>query len=120
FKACLLLGSGSVILGCHHEQDMRKMGGLRKLMPLTAKTYWYACVCITAAPIFFLGNGFFSKDEILWKAFSAGSNLVVPGPLIYLVGLVAAAGTSFYMWRSYYLTFTGQYRGGHRSLGQHP
>jgi NADH-quinone oxidoreductase subunit L len=113
FKACLFLGSGSVILGCHHEQDMRKMGGLGKLMPLTSRTYWYACVCITAAPIFFLGNGFFSKDEILWKAFSAGSNIVVPGALIYLVGLVAAAGTSFYMWRSYYMTFTGEYRGGH-------
>ncbi len=117
FKACLFLGSGSVILGCHHEQDMRKMGGLGKLMPLTAKTYWYACVCITAAPIFFLGNGFYSKDEILSKAFGAGANLVVSGAAIYVVGLIAAAGTSFYMWRSYYMTFTGEYRGGHEAHG---
>jgi NADH-quinone oxidoreductase subunit L len=108
FKACLFLGSGSVILGCHHEQDMRKMGGLKKYMPLTERTYWYACVAISGFPI---ASGFFSKDEILWNAFN--SHLLVPGWLIWLIGWLAATGTSSYMWRSYYMTFTGEYRGGH-------
>ncbi|MFZ5472029.1 MAG: proton-conducting transporter membrane subunit [Myxococcota bacterium] len=111
FKACLFLGSGSVILGCHHEQDMRKMGGLKKYMPLTEKTYLYACIAIAGFPI---ANGFFSKDEILWKAFDSGSNLLDPtiGKVIWFVGWLTALGTSFYMWRSYYMTFTGEYRGG--------
>jgi NADH-quinone oxidoreductase subunit L len=110
FKACLFLGSGSVILGCHHEQDMRRMGGLKKLMPVTAKTYLYACIAIAGFPI---ANGFFSKDEILWKAFDSGSNMLNPaiGKLIWAVGWLTACGTSFYMWRSYYMTFTGEYRG---------
>jgi len=108
FKACLFLGSGSVILGCHHEQDMRKMGGLKKFMPITERTYWYACVAISGFPI---ASGFFSKDEILWKAFS--SHLPFPGWIIWLAGWIAATGTSYYMWRSYYMTFTGEYRGGH-------
>ncbi|MBI5507839.1 MAG: NADH-quinone oxidoreductase subunit L [Deltaproteobacteria bacterium] len=111
FKACLFLGSGSVILGCHHEQDMRKMGGLKKYMPVTRWTYWMACVAITTAPLFFLSNGFFSKDEILWKAFDA-QHLLVPGWVVWLIGFIGAAFTSFYMWRSYYMTFTGLYRGG--------
>jgi len=111
FKACLFLGSGSVILGCHHEQDMRKMGGLKKYMPLTEKTYRYACIAIAGFPI---ANGFFSKDEILWKAFTSGSNMLDPsiGKIIWAVGWLTACGTSFYMWRSYYMTFTGEYRGG--------
>jgi len=110
FKATLFLGSGSVILGCHHEQDMRKMGGLAKSMPSTARTYLIACIAITTAPFFFIANGFFSKDEILWKAFDAG-HLLIPGWVIWGIGWLGAALTSFYMWRSYYLTFTGEYRG---------
>ena len=113
FKACLFLGSGSVIHGMHaveHDevavQDMRNMGGLKRVMPLTARTYFVACLAITAAPIPFFA-GFWSKDEILWKAFTTESTGVVPGLLIYVMGLVAALCTSFYMWRSYYLTFTG-------------
>jgi NADH-quinone oxidoreductase subunit L len=121
FKACLFLGSGSVILGCHHEQDMRKMGGLSKYMPWTRKTYLYACIAIAGFPI---ANGFFSKDEILGLAFSSGNNLLDPaiGKLIWFVGWVAACGTSFYMWRSYYMTFTGEYRGGgaHDDHGHSP
>ncbi len=111
FKACLFLGSGSVILGCHHEQDMRKMGGLKKHMPITATTYLVACWAIAGFPF---AAGFYSKDEILWKAFSSG-NLLFPGGgvLIWLMGAVAALGTAFYMYRSYYLTFSGEYRGGH-------
>src|SRR5712664_2158935 len=115
FKACLFLGSGSVILGCHHEQDMRKMGGLKRFMPLTEKTYLYACIAISGFPI---ANAFFSKDEILWRAFDSGHNLLDPslGKLIWFIGWLTACGTSFYMWRSYYMTFTGEYRGaaGHR------
>jgi NADH-quinone oxidoreductase subunit L len=110
FKACLFLGSGSVILGCHHEQDMRRMGGLKRFMPLTEKTYLYACIAISGFPI---ANGFFSKDEILWRAFDSGHNLLDPslGKLIWFIGWLTACGTSFYMWRSYYMTFTGEYRG---------
>jgi len=110
FKACLFLGSGSVILACHHEQDMRKMGGLREYTPITRWTYLAACVSIAGFPI---AAGFYSKDEILWKAFTA-RGLVAPwiGPAIYLVGTIAALGTSFYMFRSYFMTFTGKYRGG--------
>ncbi|HYV65581.1 MAG TPA: NADH-quinone oxidoreductase subunit L [Myxococcales bacterium] len=110
FKACLFLGSGSVILACHHEQDMRKMGGLREYTPITRWTYLAACVTIAGFPI---ASAFYSKDEILWKAFTA-RGLAAPwiGPAIYLIGTVAALGTSFYMFRSYYMTFTGKYRGG--------
>ncbi|MFH1811131.1 MAG: proton-conducting transporter membrane subunit [Pseudomonadota bacterium] len=108
FKACLFLGSGSVIMGSHHNQDMRWMGGLKKYMPKTAFTYWAACVAIAGFP---LGAGFYSKDEILWKAFDSG-NVLLPGGglMIWLLGFIAATGTSFYMWRSYYVTFTGQNR----------
>ena len=115
FKACLFLGSGSVILGCHHEQDMRKMGGLKKHMPVTRLTYLAACWAIAGFPWM---NGFYSKDEILWKAFTSehlalfGHPTPWLGGFIYLLGIVAATGTSFYMFRSYYMTFTGEYRGG--------
>src|SRR5204862_4079386 len=111
FKACLFLGSGSVILACHHEQDMRKMGGLAKYTPITRWTYLAACWAIAG---FTWAAGFYSKDEILWKAWIA-DGLTAPwiGQAIYVVGAVAALGTSFYMFRSYYMTFTGEYRGGH-------
>ena len=109
FKACLFLGSGSVILACHHEQDMRKMGGLKKFTPITRWTYLAACWAIAGFP---WASGFYSKDEILWKAWTA-ENLSAAwiGPAIYVVGAIAALGTSFYMFRSYYMTFTGEYRG---------
>ncbi|MHB1843865.1 MAG: NADH-quinone oxidoreductase subunit L [Deltaproteobacteria bacterium] len=110
FKACLFLGSGSVILACHHEQDMRKMGGLKEYTPITRWTYALACIAISGFPVM---SGFYSKDEILWKTFTT-ENLVAPwiGPVLWAIGLVAAGGTSFYMWRSYYLTFwSGKYRG---------
>jgi len=122
FKATLFLGSGSVILGCHHEQDMRKMGGLKQHMPITRFTYLAACWAIAGFPWM---NGFYSKDEILWKAFGSGHLALfgVPtpwlGPAIYLVGIVAATGTSFYMFRSYYMTFTGAYRGGEGHHDEH-
>jgi NADH-quinone oxidoreductase subunit L len=149
FKACLFLGSGSVIHGMHflehkkhhahadahgevdqhahgheadahgvaaHEhatpdlrlaadpydpQDMRNMGGLRKLMPSTHWTYLIACITISGLVPF---AAFFSKDEILFKAFTNG-NTIIPGALIWLLGTMAALGTAFYMFRSYYMTF---------------
>jgi NADH-quinone oxidoreductase subunit L len=122
FKATLFLGSGSVILGCHHEQDMRKMGGLKKFMPITRMTYLYACIAIAGFPI---ANGFYSKDEILWKAFTSrhlelfGTPTPWLGPAIYVIGIIAATGTAFYMYRSYYMTFTGEYRGGEGHHASH-
>jgi len=101
FKACLFLGSGSVIHGCSGEQDMRKMGGLKKFMPSTAKTMFIATLAIAGIPGL---AGFFSKDEILANAF--GRSI-----LLWLVGIVAAACTAFYMFRLYYMTFRGEYRG---------
>ena len=121
FKATLFLCAGSVILGCHHEQDMRRMGGLARHMPLTRFTYLVACIAIAGFPV---ANGFYSKDEILWKAFTSdhlalfGAPVPWLGPAIYLVGILTAIGTAFYMFRSYYLTFTGPYRGGAR-LDEH-
>jgi NADH-quinone oxidoreductase subunit L len=116
FKACLFLGAGSVIHGMHaveHDeaasQDMRNMGGLKKVMPKTALTYQIACLAITAAPIPFFA-GFWSKDEILFRAWTSQNIGFMPPALIYAMGLVAAVGTSFYMWRSYYLTFEGKPR----------
>ena len=82
-------------------QDMRNMGGLAALMPKTRWTYLIACWAIAGFP---WAAGFFSKDEILWKAFSNGSTLV-PGVVIWGMGLIAATCTSFYMFRSYYMTF---------------
>jgi NADH-quinone oxidoreductase subunit L len=116
FKACLFLGAGSVIHGMHaveHDetqvQDMRNMGGLKKVMPKTALTYQVACLAITAAPIPFFA-GFWSKDEILFRAFTSQNIGFMPTAVVYAMGLVAAVGTSFYMWRSYYLTFEGEPR----------
>jgi NADH-quinone oxidoreductase subunit L len=114
FKGCLFLCSGSVILACHHEQDMRKMGGLKDYLPITRWSYWAACVAISGFP---LASGFYSKDTILWQTWTT-ENLSTPwgfqgiGKILYFIGLIAAGGTSFYMWRSYYLTFfSGKYRG---------
>jgi NADH-quinone oxidoreductase subunit L len=115
FKACLFLAAGSVIHGMHAissdesvSQDMRRMGGLRRVMPKTARAYLLACIAITAAPIPFFA-GFWSKDEILWRAFTTENTGPVPGFAIYAMGLVAAAMTSFYAWRSYFLTFEGEH-----------
>jgi NADH-quinone oxidoreductase subunit L len=106
FKGALFLCSGSVIHGMGGEQDMRKMGGLGKLMPQTYRTYLLATAAIAGFPFF---SGFFSKDEILWKAFDNG-NTLIPGPILWFIGAVAAACTSFYMFRSVYMTFSGENR----------
>jgi NADH-quinone oxidoreductase subunit L len=104
FKALLFLGSGSVILALHHEQDMQNMGGLRKYLPVTCLTMWVGTLAISGVPLF---SGFFSKDEILWKAFSSGA----PHHLVfYALGLLAAGLTAFYMFRLMFLTFHGTCR----------
>ncbi len=117
FKACLFLGSGAVIEACHHNQDIRTMGGLREKMPWTAGTFLISCLAIAGIPIF---AGFFSKDEILLHAYtnasawSPGLNYVAYG-----LGLTAAVCTAFYMFRLYYLTFEGEFRGDHHTWEHH-
>jgi NADH-quinone oxidoreductase subunit L len=109
FKALLFLGSGSVIHGMHHEQDIRKMGGLRKYMPITSWTFLLACLAIAGFPLF---SGFFSKDEILWYALAnenvlGGTHI---GWIVWGISLAAAALTAFYMFRLYFLPFEGECR----------
>ena len=103
FKALLFLAAGSVIHGLSDQQDMRKMGGLRKQMPIT---FWTMTAGVFAIAGFFPFAGFFSKDAILYEAFQAGSL----GKLLYAVGLFTAFLTSFYMFRLWYLTFFGESR----------
>ncbi|MFT4703505.1 MAG: NADH-quinone oxidoreductase subunit L [Bradymonadia bacterium] len=110
FKALLFLGSGSVIHGMHHEQDMRKMGGLKNYMPVTRWTYLIGCMAISGIPIF---SGFFSKDEVLW--FAASNENVMHGFGAYTwflwgLGFLTAIMTAFYMFRSYFMTFSGECR----------
>src|SRR3989475_7701317 len=104
FKACLFLGAGSVIHGCGGEQDMRKMGGLRKYMPQTRWTMLVATLAIAGMPLF---AGFYSKDEIL-----AGAFAFQPG--IWFLGAAGAGLTAFYIFRLYFMTFSGHYRGAAR------
>lgn len=105
FKALMFLGSGSVIHGMHHEQDMRKMGGLKKYMPITYLTFLAGWLAICGIIPF---SGFWSKDEILWNA---ASTTVIPlGWLVWLVGTIAAMCTAFYMTRLMAMTFWGEER----------
>jgi NADH-quinone oxidoreductase subunit L len=101
FKGLLFLAAGSVIHGVGGEQDMRKMGGLRSHMPWTFATMGIATLAIAGIPPF---AGFWSKDEILWKAYGAST-------VYWLIGVVTAFITSFYMFRLMYITFGGEYRG---------
>ncbi len=110
FKALLFLGAGSVIHGSHHEQDMRKMGGVARFMPLT-----YAAMLIGTIAIIGLGiphtelgfSGFFSKDAIIESAFSASQSGVSFATFAFAMGILAALLTSFYSWRLIYMTFHG-------------
>jgi NADH-quinone oxidoreductase subunit L len=104
FKACLFLGSGSVIHAMGGEQDMRKMGGLRHKMPIT---FWTFVAATFALCGIFPFAGFFSKDEIIWQAFSHGHFVV------WLFLLLGAGCTVFYMSRQVYMTFFGEFRGTH-------
>jgi len=101
FKACLFLGSGSVIHALHGEQDMRKMGGLKKVMPITYITMLVSSLAISGIPLF---SGFFSKDEILLVAFEHN----IP---LWVVASVASIMTAFYMFRLMFLTFSNTFRG---------
>lgn len=113
FKACLFLGSGSVIHAMHHAlhhghlhddpQDMRNMGGLRKFMPWTHATFLVSCLAIAGLPFF---SGFFSKDEILWWAFASTRGSM----LVWGIAVIAACMTAFYMFRCLYMTFYGEQR----------
>ena len=118
FKALLFLGSGSVIHAMNHEQDMTRMGGLRKYMPVTYLTMFVGALAIAGVPLL---SGFFSKDEIL--AFTFMGN-----PILWVVGAITAGMTAFYMFRLIYMTFHGEYRGpswehgdahGHDDAGHH-
>jgi NADH-quinone oxidoreductase subunit L len=100
FKALLFLDSGSVIHGMHDEQDMRRMGALRKFMPITAVTMMVGWLAIAGIPPF---SGFWSKDEILGRAWAAGGQ----GYALYAIGTVAALMTAYYMTRLIFRTFYG-------------
>ncbi|MBI3822851.1 MAG: NADH-quinone oxidoreductase subunit L, partial [Planctomycetes bacterium] len=105
----LFLGSGSVIYGCHHQQDMLKMGGLYPKMKITALTMLMGVLAIAGTPFF---SGWYSKDEILASAF--GFVLTKPQHfLLFLLPLVTAGITTFYMFRMWFLTFTGKPRDEH-------
>ena len=114
FKAMLFLGSGSVIHAMEevvgHEpvlaQDMRLMGGLRRFMPITSTTFLIGCVAIAGIPPL---AGFWSKDEILGQAFNTY-------PLLWAMGFITAGMTAFYMFRLYFLTFEGEFRGNDQAM----
>ncbi len=101
FKALLFLGAGSVIHAMSEEQDMRKMGGLKKYLPITYATMLIGTIAISGIPPL---SGFFSKDEILAHAF-------VASPIFWALGFIGALCTAFYMFRLLYLTFFGKFRG---------
>ena len=116
FKAMLFLGSGSVIHGMEsavghdaaYAQDMRMMGGLRKYMPLTAFTFLVGTLAISGIPPF---AGFWSKDEILGETFAAN-------PVLWIIGYLTAGITAFYMFRMYFMTFEGKFRGNDTAVKQ--
>src|SRR5262245_4809836 len=108
FKALLFLGSGSVIHAMHHEQDMRKMGALKNKIPVTFWTMLVGTLAISGTPGL---AGFFSKDEILWKAFSSSQGHI----LLWLLGACVAGMTAFYMFRLLFMTFFGESRVDHHT-----
>ncbi len=101
FKALLFLGAGSVIHAMHHEQDMRNMGGLKAKLPITFFTMLMGTIAISGLPPF---SGFFSKDEILAKVYEHN-------PTLWVIGVIGAMLTAFYMFRMLFLTFWGSFRG---------
>jgi NADH-quinone oxidoreductase subunit L len=105
FKALLFLGAGSVIHAMHHEQDMRQMGGIAKKVPITWALMLIGTLALTGFPML---SGYFSKDAILESAFAAHSGV---GQFAFILGVTAAAMTSFYSWRLMFMTFHGPQRG---------
>ncbi len=111
FKALLFLGAGSVIHAMHHEQDMRKMGGLYKAIPFTWAMMLIGNLALTGVgiPVLHIGfAGFYSKDAIIDAAYGAHTGI---GTYAFLLTLLAAGMTSFYSWRQFLMTFHGRYRG---------
>jgi NADH-quinone oxidoreductase subunit L len=108
FKALLFLGAGAVIHAMHGEQDIQHMGGLKQHLPVTYRTFLLAALAIAGI---FPFAGFFSKDEILWRTFSGGHEV------LWVMGLAGAFLTAFYMFRLVVLTFEGESRW---AQGQHP
>ena len=106
FKALMFLGAGSVIHGLHHEQDIRRMGGVMEKMPVTHATFAIGVLAIAGVPGL---AGFFSKDEILAATWASGHTG------LWVVGVLGAATTAFYMTRLYVLTFRGEFRGDHHT-----
>jgi NADH-quinone oxidoreductase subunit L len=122
FKALMFLGAGSVIHGMHHEQDLRRMGNLRKYMPYTYLTFLAGWLAICGIIPF---SGFWSKDEILWR--TASTTHIPIGWLLWIVGTIAATCTAFYMTRLVAMTFWGKERfgthehtPGHEAHEDHP
>lgn len=101
FKALLFLGSGSVIHGMHHEQDINNMGGLKSKMKITYITFFIGCLAIAGIPPL---SGFFSKDSILIGAYEHNK-------MVYAIALFTACLTAFYMFRLLFITFNGKFRG---------
>ena len=124
FKALLFLCAGSVIHALHHEQDMRKMGGIRKKVPWTWACMIIGTIAITGLGIPMIGGGpgwgfagFFSKDAIIEYAYSAGADYGnSAGAFAFVIGIIAALLTSFYSWRLIFMTFYGKFRGEHHTL----
>ena len=112
FKALLFLGAGSVIHAMSGEQDMRKMGGLRRKIPITFMTLLAATLAISGVPGF---AGFFSKDEILWNSFSSGYSSGMLHWVLWGIGWGTAGLTAFYMFRLLYMTFWGPSRVSHEA-----
>jgi NADH-quinone oxidoreductase subunit L len=110
FKALLFLGAGSVIHAMHHEQDMRKMGGIWKLIPATYALMWIGSLALAGIPFF---AGYYSKDMILESAFAAHSPA---GTFAFWLGIAAAFMTAFYSWRLIILTFHGKPRADHHTM----
>ncbi|HMK56574.1 MAG TPA: NADH-quinone oxidoreductase subunit L [Dissulfurispiraceae bacterium] len=106
FKALLFLGAGSVMHAMSGELDIQKMGGLRKHMPITFWTFFFASLSIAGIPGL---AGFFSKDEILWLAYNGGPI----GKTVWIIGTIVAGLTAFYSFRIIWLAFFGSFRGGH-------
>lgn len=112
FKGLLFLAAGSVIHGMHHEQNIKLMGGLKSYMPITSKTFFIGTLAIAGIPLF---SGFMSKDEILWYAWSSH----LGAWWLWLILAISALFTAFYMFRLYYLTFTGKERFDHKHVHPH-
>jgi NADH-quinone oxidoreductase subunit L len=110
FKALLFLGAGSIIHGMHEEQNIQRYGGLKKYMPRTYATFLVATLAITGIPGL---SGFFSKDEILWYSYANG------GFLFWLIGVLTAMMTAFYMFRLLSLTFYGKEKFDHHHVHPH-